>query len=131
MQEGNIHGDSSGYRARELISLDQSLINNLKLVHQELQKLEDGEGQVKIKDPLLKRKIAKVSFVLTNSPLEKKEIFERANIIADFGRYKFNDGLDDIFAKAMSLSPPESYENVYIITIWKEIKSDLENYLTL
>jgi len=130
MQDGNIYGDSSGYRAREL-SLDQSLINNLKLVHQELQKLEDGEGQIKIKDPILKRKIAKVSFVLTNSPLERGEIFERANMIADFGRYKFNDELDNIFAKAMSLSPPESYEDVYIFTIWKWIKSNLEDYLTL
>ncbi len=129
---GNIGGDTSGFREANVsddifndksYELDQELINELKDIYKELAISE------KISH-ILKIRIAKACLkIIEITPLEKKEVLERAYEISSFIEYKYDDALDEVFENAAKLSPPKYDTPDFVFELWNEMKEHLEDYI--
>ena len=112
---------------KETETWDSNKTDESKNIYKEIPNL----GSKKITGDMKKR-IAKVVFdIVSETPLEKELIKDKAYIISTFVEYEFDDKLDEVFALASQLVQPsrKPLEEQRIYYIWSEIYEKLETYL--
>lgn len=132
--------DTTGYRpvkiedvsSEEPEDWDEERIDDLKSIHNELarRRAEGGQDKILIDDEKIKKRIAEICYdIVQDTSLDRKRIMDRAYILSTFIEFDFNDPLDTVFEKMVSLVPPENHTPEQVFNIWREIEEILRNYL--
>ncbi len=111
---------------------DETLLKNINEVHARLSKgdIKPGTSLILVRDQEEKNKTAQACLdLIEETPLEREEIIEKANILNRFTQYDFTDELNEVFDIANKITLSNKTEEE-IFDYWDTLMDKLEDYVS-